>query len=181
MAQSPESQSGRHIERDLPQVPERVQEPFRRIVRIAAEAWCASLQDRLVSLVLFGSVARAQGRATSDIDILIIANDLPRSFRERRQPLIGAWSNVRSAHGLGAVEWNLVVKSPEEAEHHSPLYLDLVEEGIILFDRDRFFETILRRMKERMRALGSRRIFLENGSWYWDLKPDYRFGEVVEV
>jgi hypothetical protein len=32
-----------------------------------------------------------------------------------------------------------------------------------------------------MRALGSRRVYLADGSWYWDLKPDFRFGEVVEI
>ena len=24
-------------------------------------------------------------------------------------------------------------------------------------------------------------VFLDDGSWYWDLKPDFRFGEVVEI
>jgi hypothetical protein len=32
-----------------------------------------------------------------------------------------------------------------------------------------------------MRALGSRRVYLADGSWYWDLKPDFRPGEVVEL
>ena len=72
-------------------------------------------------------------------------------------------------------------KSVEEGRHHSPLYLDITEDGILLFDKNRFFETVLDRMRERMRALGSRRIFLENGSWYWDLKPDYQFGDIVEI
>jgi hypothetical protein len=29
--------------------------------------------------------------------------------------------------------------------------------------------------------LGSRRVFIADGSWYWDLKPDFRFGEAVEL
>jgi hypothetical protein len=57
----------------------------------------------------------------------------------------------------------------------------IVEDGILILDRGRFFEEVLSGMRERMRALGSRRVFLEDGSWYWDLKPDFRFGEVVEI
>ena len=29
--------------------------------------------------------------------------------------------------------------------------------------------------------LERRRVFLEDGRWYWDLKPDFRFGDVVEI
>jgi hypothetical protein len=44
-----------------------------------------------------------------------------------------------------------------------------------------FFEAILARMRQRMRQLGSRRVHLPDGTWYWDLKPDFRFGEIVEI
>jgi predicted nucleotidyltransferase len=135
----------------------------------------------LVSLVLFGSVARRQARESSDIDLLVVAEGFPRSLRDRRRPLLESWERARAAHSLPHATWNLVTKSPEEARAHTPLYLDIVEDGILLFDRDRFFEKILSEMKGRMRALGSRRIYLDDGSWYWDLKPDYRFGEVVEL
>jgi len=32
-----------------------------------------------------------------------------------------------------------------------------------------------------MKELGSKRVFLTDGSWYWDLKPDLRIGEVFEI
>jgi len=82
---------------------------------------------------------------------------------------------------LPAVEWNLVVKSPDEATYRSPLYLDMVEDAVIVVDRGRFFENVLAGMRARMRELGSRRVHLPDGSWYWDLKPDFRWGEVVEI
>jgi len=104
-----------------------------------------------------------------------------RSLRDRRQPLLDVWQSVREAHRLTPVEWNLIVKTPEEAAFHTPLYLDVVEDGILLLDRDRFFENVLTSMRSRMRELGSRRVFLPDGSWYWDLKPDFRPGDVVEI
>jgi hypothetical protein len=91
--------------------------------------------------------------------------------------LLESWERVRSARGLPWIEWNLVVKSPEEARYHSPLYLDIVEDGILILDRGGLVAAVL----AAMRALGSRRVHLPDGSWYWDLKPDFRFGEVVEI
>jgi hypothetical protein len=137
--------------------------------------------ESLVSLVLFGSVARGEAGEASDIDLVVVADGFPRSLADRRRPLLEVWDAARAAGNLPAVTWNLVTRSREEALYHSPLYLDIVEDGILLLDRGRFFETILARMRERMRALGSRRIFLDDGSWYWDLKPDFRWGEKVEI
>ena len=162
-------------------LPAFVPEPFRASIAAATDAWCTLLGPRLRSLVLFGSVARGQSTARSDIDLLVIAEGFPRSLVERRRPLLAAWSRARARHALPAVEWSLVTKTPEEARFHSPLYLDIVEDGILLVDRGRLFETVLDAMRARMRELGSRRVFLDDGSWYWDLKPDFRFGEVVEI
>lgn len=167
--------------RETLNIPESLQEPFRSALRAASEAWVGGLGERLISLVLFGSVARGQARPSSDIDLLVVAEGFPRSLRDRRRPLLETWEQVRTAQALPYVEWNLVTKSPEEARFHSPLYLDIVEDGILLLDRAGSFEAVLSEMRERMRALGSRRIYLDDGSWYWDLKPDFRFGEVVEI
>ena len=162
-------------------LPDSVAEPFRSALEAAAPAWLDLLAERLISLVLFGSVARGESRPTSDIDLLVVAGGFPWSFRDRRRPLLEEWERVRALRGLPHVTWNLVTKSPEEGRVHSPLYLDMVEDGMLLFDRGRFFETVLGAMRERMQALGSRRVRLEDGGWYWDLKPDFRFGDVVEI
>lgn len=141
----------------------------------------ALLGPRLISLALFGSVARGTAHEASDIDLLVVMEDLPRSLRERRQVLLAEWSRLEARQRVGPVEWNLVVKTPEEARAHSPLYLDLVEEGILVVDRNGFFESVLSAMRARMRELGSRRVFMPDGTWYWDLKPDFRFGDNVEI
>ena len=162
-------------------VPDSLQEPFRSALVVAVNAWITDLGSQLVSIVLFGSVARRQGRPTSDIDLVLIADGLPRALADRRRPFHESWERARKAHALPAVQWNLVTKSTTEARTRSPLYLDIVEDGILILDRGRFFEEVLAGMRARMRELGSRRVFLDDGTWYWDLKPDFRFGEVVEI
>lgn len=162
-------------------VPLSLQEPFRSALVAAADVWTADFGDRLVSLVLFGSVARREAGPSSDIDLLVVAEGFPRSLAERRRPLLEAWDRVRVSRDLRSVQWNLVTKSPDEARVRSPLYLDIVEDGIVILDRHGFFQAVLDGMRERMRVLGSRRVRLDDGTWYWDLKPDFRFGEVVEL
>jgi hypothetical protein len=53
----------------------------------------------------------------------------------------------------------------------------MVEDAMLILDRNRLFEQVLAGMRE----LGSRRVHLPDGSWYWDLKPDFRWGDVVEI
>ena len=145
----------------------------------AADAWVE--REGLISIVLFGSVARREARLTSDIDVLLVAEGLPRSQADRRQPFLDAWEAARTVRGLPPVEWNLIVKTPDEARYRSPLYLYMVEDAILVLDRRGFFEDVLASMRERMRELGSRRVHLPDGRWYWDLKPHFRWGDVVEI
>jgi uncharacterized protein len=147
----------------------------------ASAQWIRGMGDRLVSLVLFGSVARGDATPDSDVDVLVVATGFPRSLRDRRQEILDVWYQSPACTRSPGVTWGLVTKSPEEASDHSPLYLDMVDDAVILFDREGFFARVLESMRARMRLLGSRRVFLGDGSWYWDLKPDYRYGEVIEI
>ena len=56
----------------------------------------------------------------------------------------------------------------------------MVEDAKILFDRDVFFGVVLERLRKRLKELGARRIWRGN-VWYWDLKPDYKPGDVIEL
>jgi predicted nucleotidyltransferase len=166
---------------DQHEVPAQVVEPWRSALRVALAEWRRLLGRRLVSVVLFGSVARGGARPDSDVDLLLVVEGLPRSLAERRRPLLEAWRRGRERESLQPVQWDLVVKDREEAAHHSPLYLDMVAEGALLHDSDGFFAGVLEEMRARMAELGSRRVYLSNGSWYWDLKPGSSFGEVIEI
>jgi hypothetical protein len=162
-------------------LPAQLPTAFRRAVAEASAQWIRGMGDRLVSLVLFGSAARGEATSESDIDLLVVASGFPRSLRDRRQELLDLWYEAPESRDALGVTWGLVTKTLQEAAHHSPLYLDMVEDAIILHDREGFFAGVLDSMRARMRLLGSRRVFLADGSWYWDLKPDYRFGEVIEI
>ena len=52
---------------------------------------------------------------------------------------------------------------------------------MILYDPASVLERELDAVRRRMAELGSTRVELPDGSWYWDLKPDWRPGEVVDL
>jgi len=56
----------------------------------------------------------------------------------------------------------------------------MVEDARILYDRQDFFSRRLDRLKKRLDELGAKRVRRGN-AWYWDLKPDYRPGEIIEL
>lgn len=85
----------------------------------------ATLGDDLKSVVLYGSVARGDAKTNSDIDLLVVADNLP------------------------------------EQDHNG------------------FFQDVLARLKRKLSEYGARRVRLGNIR-YWDLKPDFRWGEVID-
>lgn len=163
------------------------QEVYRPILRRVMLEVRRRLGDELVSLVVFGSVARGSAKAGSDVDLLVVAEGLPPSMSERmrffteveRSVLdleLGLW---RERGVYASVQFYPL--SRDEASVFRPLYLDMVLDAVFLFDRDGFMEGVLRRLGGRLEELGSRRVELPSGGWYWVLKPDLAPGEVVEV
>ena len=53
--------------------------------------------------------------------------------------------------------------------------------ALVLFDPRDVLARKLAYVRKRLVELGSRRIELGDGSWYWDLKPDLRPGETVTL
>ncbi len=135
--------------------------------------------DRLVSLVVFGSVGRGTPRPDSDIDLLVVADPLP----DGRIPRVREFDAVEGAltsGGAGKLAHRLspIFKTPFEVQRGSPLFLDMLEDGRLLFDRGGFFAKELAALKERLEKLGARRIW-KGDAWYWDLKPDFKPGDEI--
>jgi hypothetical protein len=134
---------------------------------------------------VFGSVARQTQRHDSDIDLLLVVRDLP----DGRMPRVGEFEQVEQQLATGFAEaakrgihtrLSPVFRTPAELEAGSPLLLDMVEDARILFDRDGTLAGRLQRLRKRLQEYGARRI-RKGGSYYWQLKPDFRPGDVIEL
>jgi uncharacterized protein len=150
------------------------------------DAVVATYGDRLVSLAIFGSWARGTATPASDLDLLVVADPLPpsrmkrvREFRPVSEASRSGRSRVWSADGP-EIDLSPVFKTPAELAAGSPLYLDMTLWRVVLLDRGGVLESFLAGLSERMKALGSRRVPFKGGA-FWDYKPDFRAGEVVEL
>jgi len=161
-----------------------VLEVNRKLLKLASDYSDALLQclgEDLISVVLYGSVARQEASHTSDIDLLIIAEGLPKGQFARKKRLIRADEKISpalqalSADGIDA-SFTRILKTPKEASRIVPLYLDLVEDAVLLLDRQDFFKNILSQVRDSLKRLGARRIS-SGRIRYWDLKPDIESGE----
>lgn len=139
----------------------------------------------LVSVVVFGSVGRGTPRSDSDVDLLIVADPLPPGRMRRVDEFAGvkkALANrIKVLEECGIfTRLSPVFKTPAEVRRGSLLFLDMIEDGRTLVDPSDFWRRYLREFRRRLNRLGARKIY-EGDSWYWDLKPDYKPGEVFEI
>lgn len=133
---------------------------FSRLV----ECYQGRLGDNLISIVLFGSRARGDARETSDYDLFIVAKALPPRALKRvlfvRTPLQGRFDE----------RFCIIAKTPEEVmQNLPPLFLDLAVDGTILFDRENFFTTLQKKLRDIIEDAGLQRK-KDNGEFFWDWK-----------
>ncbi len=141
--------------------------------------------SRLVALAVYGSVGRGAPRWDSDVDLLVVAKGLPAGrfprvddFRAVEQAVA---PRIEAAGDAGLhPELSPIFKTPAELLRGTPLLLDMTEDARILHDPDRCLGSVLDALRARLAALGSRRIW-RGDAWYWDLKPDYKWGDVIEL
>ncbi len=141
--------------------------------------------DRLISLAVFGSHASGRAHSRSDLDLLIILSTAAPRRRLRLDEFDRLEADLAPAlDRLEAEGWSLdlspVIRTRNEAEGFSILYLDMTVHVRILVDRNDFLRRRLDRMRTELQRLGAERRTLGD-RWYWVLKKDYRPGEVFEI
>jgi len=139
------------------------------------------------SIVLFGSLARGEERSRSDIDLIIVSDGFPKSYSSRLDLLRPIFREIRARDSYVQLSkrgytfsFSAVPYRPEDLSDTPPLLLDVVEDGVILYD-DGLMQDKLTELKKKLRALGSRRVRTRSGKWYWILKPDIKPGEIIQI
>jgi len=143
------------------------------------------LAGRLISVVLFGSVAREEAVASSDIDLLVVVDEAPPGATRRRLMLEPVrkrlMPQLERAWDQGIfTDFSEVIITREEAAKPRRFFLDLVEDATILHDEGGFFAGVLANLRARVKDMGAVRRRIGNVR-YWDLKPDFAPGDVVEL
>lgn len=146
------------------------------------------LGDALVSVVLFGSVARGEADEGSDIDLLVVSKHFDEHYGDRfllfnevERELLNSEPRRRLRRSGFGTLISPVPLTPEEVGRNPPILLDILTDGIIQHDKGDFIKGRLAELERKLRTLKARKVRLPSGGWYWNLKPDYKLGEVVEI
>jgi uncharacterized protein len=162
-----------------------IQAQYLVLARLTLQHCLSHWGERLISFVVYGSVARGTATLQSDLDLLLVVRPNAESqmtprveFRKIESQTLSDFTS-RNTEGINAYI-SPIIKSVESCQAGSPLFFDLVEDALILHDKQRFFAGVLEKLQKRMCELGSRRVWIGE-AWYWDLKPNYQVGEVIEI
>ena len=102
--------------------------------------------DNLISIILFGSYARGTATEYSDVDLLIIAKNLPKRRIERYKIIRDIILDF-----IYEYEINLspILIKPEELSHKniSPLIYGILTGYKVIYDKDNFWKNYLERIK----------------------------------
>jgi predicted nucleotidyltransferase len=158
---------------------------WRRLADGVVTLYREALADDLAAVACFGSVARGEADTDSDLDLYVVTRQPVAVLLDPRLP---AMRRVRAMPEYDALaqagyrpDPRPIFHSVEKLGTHPWILLDIADHGVILHDPTGVLGRELEAVRRRLRELGSRRIELPDGSWYWDLKPDWHPGEVIEL
>lgn len=118
---------------------------------------------RIKTVVLFGSQARSEARKSSDHDLFVVIEGLPREplarQRDVREILLDILEDLP-----GSISF--VAKTPEEVNANlTPLLLDVCVDGVCLYGES-FFAEYQRKARAALKQSGLQRRRL-GGTWMW--------------
>jgi hypothetical protein len=178
--QALETRMDAHVDR----VPHQVYAP---LLKRYCEILCEYFKDRIIGILLFGSIARGDWNKASDIDLLVIVQGWNKPVWERGRELLILRNQLRQteeyrkaiADGYTPIIQHYPLDVAEAQQTHR-IYIDASIDGLILYEKDFFLTNLLKNVQDRLMEKGARRVVNPNGVFYWVLK-DVKAGEVFEI
>ena len=171
----------------LSQVEQVKQREYIPLIREFACEVLEKYKGRLYSVVLFGSAARGVARKNSDLDFLVVVKDLPENYSQRVEEISQIIEKVTQTkltlweHGGIFANIEAIILTPEEAAINQPIYLDMITDSVIIYDRKDFMKNTLSKLRKKLEEMGAKKIITPKGDWYWQLKDKVKRGEVLKI
>src|SRR4030067_1092854 len=106
----------------------------------------------VVGAVLFGSAATGRATTQSDVDLLVVGENLPAERHRRHREIM----DIKRL--LADLPVDIILVSPAEVRsnfaNHNPLFLDLAEDGVVLLDRQGILARAIEATRRSVRGGG---------------------------
>ena len=143
-------------------------------------------KEDLISIILFGSVARGKWNNESDIDLFIIFSNkssIRTAINNQLKKIISDYErktklkNSKDNRLFSTIQdISLLLK---DLNTFRTIFYDIAMDGIILFDRNQTGFHFLKKIKKRIEEKGLKRVFIKENDYYWE--RNVKFGEIIEL
>ncbi len=147
-----------------------------------------NFQENLLSVILFGSIARGKWTKDSDIDLfLIYSNDSSQNMQLLIHRLAKIKVEFYKTYTIKS-KWGKKLYNPiqifpllmKDLKDGKTIFYDIAMDGLILLDKKNVGFNFLESIKLKIKNLKLKRIFDHNGNFYWQHKQ-IKFGEIIEI
>ncbi len=166
---------------------DRVSHVFRNYLYNLLKVLKENCKEKLLSVILYGSVARGKWNKDSDIDLFLLFSDDTSDARKLNKEVIRLTAFFEKENQVineDGVELFCPIQEialkMEDLNNFRTLYYDIAMDGIILFDRNQTGLKFIKKIKNRIEEKGLKRVFISDNDFYWERK-DIKFGEIVEL
>ena len=118
----------------------------------------------LLAIVLFGSIVKGNYTTTSDIDVLVVCENLIKDWRARDKMTLELTEEIELKY---ATSIHMALVSKKEISHSiesvSPLMLEIYETNEVIYEKENFFTQLLSNFGKNLKNLHA--IKIEKGVW----------------
>ncbi|MHA1726472.1 MAG: nucleotidyltransferase domain-containing protein [Promethearchaeota archaeon] len=142
----------------------------------------------LLSVVLYGSIARGTWNLSSDLDLFMIFSNETKEKKSLSKDVLkiimefekfntmNTGKNLNSFLPIQDISLKL-----KDLENFRTLFYDIAMDGILIYDTNSIGATFLEKIRNRIEEKGLQRIFIGYDNFYWKRKENVKFGEIFEL
>jgi len=166
---------------------DRVPYIFRNYLNSYVSLLKKNFNNNLISVILYGSVARGKWTYESDIDLLLIFSDEIVNLSGFNKTLTKITVTFEKTLQLKDSNNKTIYCSLQEypiflndLDNFRTLFYDIAMDGIILYDRVNVGLSFIERINKRILNKNIKRIFISDKNFYWK-RNNVEFGELIEL
>jgi len=141
--------------------------------------------ENIQTCLIFGSFANGKANLNSDLDLLVILKEFKYKSRQElwedwHRVIESEWETWFKNSDFEPPPLSPVIRLKISVPQGSPLFWDMIEKKIILWDTDNFFQNYLEDLYRQMIEQGTKKRMI-GGLPGWELKPNHKKGDTIYI